>query len=355
MGKIIRQCIGVDCGMVEHVLTYSRINADLQVEHVSTLKIKNSSSGFIKLKKWVKKLTSTATPLQFVLEATGVYHESLARYLAENGFTLSVVLPNRARYFAKTLKIKTVNDKVSSQALAVMGLEKKLEPWSKPEAVYNELRQLTRERDQLVQERTQVKCQLHAETSGAWPNKSSISRMKQRISLLDKQVDQVEADIDQVLAKHNELKKTVERLTSIVGVGKLTVVTVLAETSEFNLVRNKKQLVSYAGLDVVEKTSGVSVRGKSRISHKGNKYLRKCLYFPAFSAIQHSKNEKSLFKRLVSKHGIKMKAAVAVQRKILVLIYSIWKNGTIYDPDYQQKKFKNELGQTRKSALKELA
>ena len=29
----------------------------------------------------------------------------------------------------------------------------------------------------------------------------------------------------------------------------LTAVTVLAETNGFNLVRNKKQLVSYAGLD----------------------------------------------------------------------------------------------------------
>ena len=36
-------------------------------------------------------------------------------------------------------------------------------------------------------------------------------------------------------------------MTSIVGVGMLTAVTVLAETNGFNLVRNKKQLVSYAG------------------------------------------------------------------------------------------------------------
>ena len=51
-------------------------------------------------------------------------------------------------------------------------------------------------------------------------------------------------------------------MTSIVGVGMLIAVTVLAETNGFNLVRNKKQLVSYAGLDV-ERTSGISVRGRS--------------------------------------------------------------------------------------------
>ena len=42
-------------------------------------------------------------------------------------------------------------------------------------------------------------------------------------------------------------------------------------------------------------------------------------------------------KRLVSKHGIKMKACVAVQRKLLEMIYVIWKSGAEYDRNYFQK------------------
>ena len=61
---------------------------------------------------------------------------------------MSVVLPNRAKYFSKTLTVKTVNDK-SSQTLAAMGLEKKLDVWLPPDPIYNQLRQLTPERDQL--------------------------------------------------------------------------------------------------------------------------------------------------------------------------------------------------------------
>ena len=46
---------------------------------------------------------------------------------------------------------------------------------------------------------------------------------------------------------------------------------------------------------------------------------------------------KAIFARLVSKHGIKMKAAVAVQRKLLEMIYTIYKTNTPYDQDYYKK------------------
>jgi len=117
----------------------------------------------------------------------------------------------------------------------------------------------------------------------------------------------------------------------------ITAVTVIGETDGFHLIRNKKQLVSYAGLDVITKDSGISVKSKARISHKGNKYLRKCMHFPALTAIRSTPLMKALFVRLVSKHGIKMKAAVAVQRKLLILIYVLWKNNQPFDENYPLK------------------
>ena len=235
--------------------------------------------------------------------------------------------------------------------LAQLGLEKKLDPWQPPGAIYNILRQLTRERDQLKIEQTQIKNQLHAEKSGAWPNEGSIKRMKTRLRLIAKQVEEAEAEINQHIKKEPWLKEKIRKVCTIKGVGFITAVTVIAETNGFNLIRNKKQLVSYAGLDVITKDSGTSVRSKPRISHRGNKYLRKCLHFPALSAIRSSKPMKGLFTRLVSKHGIKMKAAVAVQRKQLILIYTLWKKDEIFDANYHLKKEEPQ----QVGALQELA
>ena len=84
--------------------------------------------------------------------------------------------------------------------------------------------------------------------------------MNQRLSLIERQVEEVETSIREVVVESPEIDQAVRRMTSIVGVGMLTV-TVLAETNGFNLVREQETArSSYAGLDVVERTSGISVR-----------------------------------------------------------------------------------------------
>ena len=92
-----------------------------------------------------------------------------------------------------------------------------------------------------------------------------------------------------------------------------------------------------SGFDVVERESG-TITGKTKISKKGNGHIRRALFMPAFVAVKH--NEKpavDLYNRTIEKHGIKMKSYVAVQKKLLVLIYHIWKKNEEYDPNYLQK------------------
>ena len=61
------------------------------------------------------------------------------------------------------------------------------------------------------------------------------------------------------------------------------------------------------------------------------------MHFPALAAIRHDEKRKSIFVRLVSKHGIKMKAAVAIQRQLLEMTYTIFKTQTPYDKTYSSK------------------
>ena len=69
------------------------------------------------------------------------------------------------------------------------------------------------------------------------------------------------------------------------------------------------------------------------------------MHLPALTAIKHNEKFKGIYARLVSKDGIKMKGVVAVQRKILELIYVLHKNKTVYQIDYD----KNEKGPTSRS------
>ena len=117
------------------------------------------------------------------------------------------------------------------------------------------------------------------------------------------------------------------------GVGLITIVSIISETNGFALIQNSRQLTSYAGYDIVQNQSG-SHNGKTKISKKGNKYIRKACYMPVLSAIRFNKNLKTVYQRLCINKAVKSIALIAVARKILVLIYTLWKKNEEYNENY---------------------
>lgn len=333
--KILKQVAGIDVSKAELVVSIGRLKEeDLSIEIYGYKVFANTAKGFKELSEWVKKKAKAEIPVKFVMEATGVYHESLAYYLTDQNEQVSIVMPSKMSNYQKTLEIKTITDKTSSEVIASFGLEKNVPLWKKPKKIYRDIRQLTRERDQLMAQRTELKNQLHAEQSEAFPNDSSIARIKERISLHNRQEKEIMQEISAYINQDEQVRNLTVLLGSIPGIGLLTAAIILAETSGFDLIGSRKQLTSYAGLDVKEKESGTSVKSKPKISKKGNRYLRKAMHFPALTAIRHDERFKAIFARLVAKHGIKMKATVAVQRKLLELAYTIYKTNKPYDKEY---------------------
>jgi transposase len=334
MTNIVKQAAGIDVAQNELVVSLGRMGHDTGIDIFAFKTFPNNTKGFNDLVMWVNKMAIKEMKVRYVMEATGVYHEKLAYYLSDQEQQVSIVLPNKISNYFRTLDIKTITDKTASQAICRFGLERKLEIWQKPKKIFKDLKQLTRERDQLIADRTVLKNQLHAEKAEAFPNDSSIKRVTKRIQLIDKQELEIRAELAAIVKTDTALVKKINTITTIPGVGKLTAVIVLAETNGFELIKSKKQLVSYSGLDVRLKDSGTSVKSKPKISKKGNRHLRKAMYMPALAAMRFNEYYKAVFVRLVSKHGIKMKAAVAVQRKILELIYTIYKTDKAFDKNY---------------------
>src|SRR5205085_1218198 len=95
------------------------------------------------------------------------------------------------------------------------GLERKLDLWQKPRPIFKRLKQLSRERHQIVDERTMVKNQLHAELSEVEPNATSIVRIKKRILLLDKQEKEIRDEMAQWVKKDQQISHSIEVITSI--------------------------------------------------------------------------------------------------------------------------------------------
>lgn len=334
MKKVVKQVLGIDVAQDELVCCFGKMYDDFTPELISHKTFVNSLKGFESLLTWVEKLSDASVSVRYVMEATGIYHEKFAYFLNDQGLDLSIILPNKISNYARTLDVKTVTDKTASEAIALFGLERKLDNWEPPKGVYKKLQQLSRERGQLMDEQTVIKNQLHAESKEARPHENSKQRSNKRLALIKKQIQDIQEEVEELINTNDEVKEIVILLRSIPGIGKITAATILGETNGFNLIRNKRQLTSYAGLDVKEKQSGTSVRGKATISKKGNKQLRKAMHLPALTAIRSDERFKAIFIRLVSKHGVKMKAVVAVQRKLLEMTFTMFKSKTTFDKNY---------------------
>ena len=133
------------------------------------------------------------------------------------------------------------------------------------------------------------------------------------------------------------LKKKFADICKIKGLGLQSLAVIIAETNGFAAFKNVSQLVSYAGYDVVENQSGNRI-GKTKISKKGNSHIRRCLHFPAFNMIKYEVAPfKNLYERIYEISKIKMKGYTAVQKKLLIVIYTLWKKDEAFDPKHQNQ------------------
>jgi transposase len=335
---MLKLSIGIDIAKDKFAACVSIRYADGRIVILSNKEFGNRKGGFSALINWVNRMIPkgyVGINTLYVMEATGVYYESLAHFLADQGLSVSVQLANNVKHFAKSLNQKSKNDKVDAQVLAQMGIERALELWEKPTPFWQKLKGLCRERVALIEEKTAIGNQLHALKCAHEVNPESLKRISKRIEFIEKQIKEIEKQIKTDLAKDPENKAKVVKVCTIKGVDILTAVTVISECDGFVLFKNKSQLISYSGYDVIEKKSGTSVNDKSRISKKGNRYIRRALHWPAQVAIKLSNEFTTYAGRIYEKTKIKMKGAVAVQRKLLVLIYKLFVNDTEYDPNYQ--------------------
>lgn len=344
-------CVGIDVSMETLDVCISVIDANKRVKILATRKLKNSGNGFKALVSYLSKFTKMNLPLKFVMEATGTYHENCAQYLHQAGYAVCIVLPNKSKNFAKSLNKKSKTDKSDAQILAQFGLERDLKVWEPGNTNLLLIRDLCREKEDLLQERNRLKSQIHAIEHGYQPNREIIKRKQRMIKEIDKQLKEIATSMAKIVNSDQSIKADVERLCTIEGIGLQTAIQILGETNGFELISSKAQLVSYAGYDVVSNDSGTSVHGRTRMSKKGNSHIRKALFFPAMVAVKKEGEMQSLYKRVLERNPKqKMKGLVAVQRKLLVLMFTLCKTKSDYDPTYAQKKAAEQAEKTLSAA-----
>ncbi|NJY64330.1 IS110 family transposase [Salinimicrobium sp. CDJ15-81-2] len=329
------QSVGIDIAKEKFDVCFKeRKNGRSVIKGTRTFK--NDSKGFTDFNLWCSKRRKETSHLVFVMEATGVYYEELAYFLHSKNEAVYVELPQKVKYFAKSLNIKTKTDKVDAKLIADIGLERSssLKSWNPPSEQFKAIRDLCREISQLKKNKSAASSRLHAWNTAHNTIPEVIKAAEEHLEILDELIEKMEELLLERVKQDKQLYDKIERIAQIKGLGIISVTKVIAETNGFLLFNSIRQLVSYAGLDVIQDESG-QYKGKSRLSKKGNAHLRAALYMPAVTAATHNENLNKFYSRLNEKFNYKKQSLVAVMRKLLVLIYTLWKSGEDYNQNYQ--------------------
>lgn len=288
----------------------------------------NSPDGYENMLRWLKH--QKVEQVQAVLEATGGLEEGAATALADAGHLVSIQNPGLIHQFAASLGHRSKTDKLDASAIAHYAdrMRSDLRPWSPPSLELRELRALVNRRQALVEMQTQELNRLEAAKAP-----SVRQSIEKTLNHLKSEIKQLEDLIDQHIDRHPGLKSQVDLLTSIPGVGEGTATLFMAEVGAvIPNFTHAKQLVAHCGLNVRQRESGSSVRGRARLSKYGNKRLRAGLYLPALAAIRFNPDVKALAARLSDKGKSKMVTVGAAMRKLLHIMFGVLKHQRPFSP-----------------------
>ena len=124
-----------------------------------------------------------------------------------------------------------------------------------------------------------------------------------------------------------------QNILSIKGLAEVTVAGLIGEVADFNKFDTISEVMKLAGLDLYEISSG-NHRGQRRISKRGRPLMRKLLFFAAINAVKSKGIMHAKYQKMLARGMLKMKALVAISRKLLGLIFAIVRDNTNYVENY---------------------
>ncbi|MRH99210.1 IS110 family transposase [Kriegella sp. EG-1] len=337
MEKCLKQSLGIDVSKLNLSLSLGFLSEGLVKEFKSHPDVSNDVSGYKVLLQWLSKSVDSNVELLVVMEATGVYHQGIAHYLHKQGYAVSVMQSGRVKRYAQSLDQRSKTDALDSKMLSMLGLERSIRLWQPPSKELQQLKALSRERSSLLKDRTIENNRQGAIESSVYSNSKALKRHKNRLKLFNSQIELIEQEMQELTSKNDVLKRKLGFMISIPGISYISAATVIGETLGFESIVNAKQLTSYAGYDVVLRESG-NFKGKTRISKKGNSHIRAALHMPSMTCVRCNPTLKQFYNRLKPNKAKPLVALVAVQRKLLILMYTLWKNEENYDAEFEIKK-----------------
>jgi transposase len=324
------------------------------------------------------------------MEATGHYWQNVFVALASAGFEIALLNPIRTNRFAQEDMARTKTDSIDALGIARFAQQKRPTPTRLPDPATQELRELVRLRDRVVQDIGDATRRLHRlvdlgfpeltryvkkldselatailieyPTAAAFPvvprplaklvydgrrkvgpelarqlvDAAKVSVGRHHGDAYRVQVRYACEDIDVGRRRLRELEGRIETtlrdhevgtlLTTIEGIGPQTAARLVAEVGDFERFSGPEKLAAYVGSIPGIKHSGKNKPLRGAMSSLGNARLRAALWMPVLAAVRFNPWLRAYYQRLVVGGKLRKVALIACMRKLLHAIYSVATN-----------------------------
>lgn len=272
--------------------------------------------------------------IRVLMEATGQYSIELTAWLVARRAELApaIVNPKKAKHFHRSLGLRNYTDKVDARSLGLMGKERRPRPYEALPEPYQKIRDLMRQRRNLVNMQTAEK-QRFSEIQSSGRELRRI--LKSHLKNLQRLLERIDKAIDQILAANDRIRQDVAYLKSIPGVGRITALTILGELGDLRRFNRSRQVSALSGLSPSNHQSGTS-KDYSHIDRNGNPELRSVLYMASMAACCRARDNQlaRTYQHLLQEDKEEKQALVAVARKILVVARALLINEQPYIDNY---------------------
>ncbi len=323
--------IGVDVS--KYTLDLTAITSEAFVYH----QIENKPRAVVKyLHKFCKKLLVEEDRICMGIENTGRYSWPALTALSATEVHLYLLSPLHLKLSMGMVRGK--NDVIDSKRIALF-LAKNKQGLTPYKAADKSLQQLSL----LLSRRNKLKKQLMAESStkedlfGLESNEISSFIEKQSraaIAYTKKLIEELEVEIEKLIKANKQLQHKMKLATSVPGVGKVLGWYLLVKTNAFENIADPRKLACYAGVAPFEHSSGISVRGRTRVSPFADKQLKKILHMAALRVTHLDGEMQEYFKRKVAEGKNKMSVINALRNKIIHRVMAVIREDRPYQNNY---------------------
>jgi len=296
-------------------------DADSIMEFITELK---QQAGFV------------MTRAVFGMEQTGIYTNHLLGRLARLKANVVVDGPLQIRNSLGQIRGKT--DKLDARRIAeyVYKNREHLRFWVPRRPVIQQLALLASLRNRLVTLEGSLLIPL--KEAGDFLKKGPVKESKRLSSrtrvAIKADIEEVEKTIAGMISADERLKRLMEVMTSVTGIGPVIAVQIIICTNEFRDIANPKKFACYAGVAPFMQVSGQS-KGKTRVSPFANKRMKALLHLAALQGMRNIPELRAYYERKTLQEGKhKMSVINALRYKMILRIFACVNQDRLYEKVY---------------------